>query len=236
MTDIKLLLVEDDESLAFMEKNTLKDIVGGYEIVTASNGKDGIKAWESFKPDVIISDIDMPIMNGIDMVKYIRELDGDTIIMFTTNLTAPSKLKEGYDAGVDEYIKKPFVPEELDYHVKALLKLKGGLERRNVSNCIKIGKHIFDPEHTCLKDEDGKIILKLNLQESKTLELLAKNKNAIIKRETIQYILWESDEKDFFLARRLDVIITSLRKHLHIDPFVQIETIRGVGFSLAESI
>ena len=236
MTDIKLLLVEDDESLAFMEKNTLEDIVGGYEIVTASNGKDGIKAWESFKPDVIISDIDMPIMNGIDMVKYIRELDGDTIIMFTTNLTAPSKLKEGYDAGVDEYIKKPFVPEELDYHVKALLKLKGGLERRNVSNCIKIGKHIFDPEHTCLKDEDGKIILKLNLQESKTLELLAKNKNAIIKRETIQYILWESDEKDFFLARRLDVIITSLRKHLHIDPFVQIETIRGVGFSLAESI
>lgn len=70
MADIKLLLVEDDKNLAFMEKNTLEDIVGGYEIVTASNGKDGIKAWESFKPDVIISDIDMPIMNGIDMVKY----------------------------------------------------------------------------------------------------------------------------------------------------------------------
>ena len=236
MADIKLLLVEDDENLAFMEKSTLEDIVGGYEIVTASNGKDGIKTWESFKPDVIISDIDMPIMNGIDMVKYIRELDGETIIMFTTNLTAPSKLKEGYDAGVDEYIKKPFVPEELDYHVKALLKLKGGQERRNVTNYIKIGKHILDPEHTCLKDEDGKIILKLNRQESKTLELLAKNKNAIIKRETIQNILWGSDEKDFYLARRLDVIITSLRKHLHIDPFVQIETVRGVGFSLTESI
>lgn len=134
MADIKLLLVEDDKNLAFMEKNTLEDIVGGYEIVTASNGKDGIKAWESFKPDVIISDIDMPIMNGIDMVKYIRELDGETIIMFTTNFTAPSKLKEGYEAGVDEYIKKPFVPEELDCHIKALLKLKGGLMRRNVSD------------------------------------------------------------------------------------------------------
>lgn len=236
MADIKLLLVEDDENLAFMEKSTLEDIVGGYEIVTANNGKDGIKAWESFKPDVIISDIDMPIMNGIDMVKHIRELDGETIIMFTTNLTAPSKLKEGYDAGVDEYIKKPFVPDELDYHIKALLKLKGGLERRNVSNCIKIGKHILDPEHTCLKDEDGKIILKLNRQESKTLEILSKNKNAIIKRETIQNILWGSDEKDFYLSRRLDVIITSLRKHLHIDPFVQIETVRGVGFSLTETI
>ena len=236
MADIKLLLVEDDKNLAFMEKNTLEDIVGGYEIVTASNGKDGIKAWESFKPDVIISDIDMPIMNGIDMVKYIRELDGETIIMFTTNFTAPSKLKEGYEAGVDEYIKKPFVPEELDCHIKALLKLKGGLMRRNVSNCIKIGKHTLDPEHSCLKDEDGIICLKLNKQEAKTLKLLAKNKNMIIKREIIQNTLWGSIEKDFYLARRLDVIITSLRKYLQIDPFVQIETTRGVGFSLIETI
>lgn len=129
----------------------MEDVVGGYEIITACNGKDGIKAWETFKPDVIISDIDMPVMNGIDMVKHIRELDGETIIMFTTNLTSPSKLKEGYNVGVDEYIKKPFVPEELDCHVKALLKLKGGIERRNVSNCVKIGKHILDSEHTCLK-------------------------------------------------------------------------------------
>lgn len=236
MASIKLLLVEDDENLAFIEKNTLEDIVGGYEIITANNGKDGIKAWESFKPDVIISDIDMPIMNGIDMVKYIRELDGETILMFTTNLTAPSKLKEGYAAGVDEYIKKPFVPEELDYHVKALLKLKGGQKRCDISNYIKIGKHTLDPEHYCLKDENGEICLKLNRQEAKTLELLAKNKNAIIKRETIQNTLWGSDKKDFYLARRLDVIITNLRKLLLIDPFVQIETTRGVGFSLIESI
>ena len=62
MADIKLLLVEDDGNLAFVEKNTLEDVVGGYEIITACNGKDGIKAWKTFKPDVIISDIDMPVM------------------------------------------------------------------------------------------------------------------------------------------------------------------------------
>lgn len=56
MADIKLLLVEDDGNLAFVEKNTLEDVIGGYEIITACNGKDGIKAWETFKPDVIISD------------------------------------------------------------------------------------------------------------------------------------------------------------------------------------
>lgn len=233
---IKLLLVEDDASLIFVEKNTLMDIIGGYEIVTASNGKEGLKAWETFKPDVIISDIDMPIMNGINMVRNIRELDGDTIIMFTTNLNAPSKLKEGYEVGVDEYVKKPFVPEELDCHVKALLKLKGGQTRRNISNCIKIGKHLFDPEHACLKDEFGKIAVNLTGQAAKTLEILAKNKNAIIRREAIQNILWEMDEKDFYLSRCLDVIMVALRKALKIDPFVKIETIRGIGFSLIESV
>lgn len=233
---IKLLLVEDDANLAFVEKNTLEDIIGGYNIVTASNGKEGIQIWETFKPDVIISDIDMPIMNGIDMVKNIRELDGDIIIMFTTNLTAPSKLKEGYDVGVDEYVKKPFVPEELDCRVKALLRLKRGKERRNVSNCIKIGNYILDPEHACLKDELGDIHLKLSKQEATTLEILAKNKNAIIKREIIQDVIWGTAEKDFYLSRRLDVVITTLRKALKIDPFVNIETVRGVGFSLIVSI
>lgn len=233
---IKLLLVEDDESLSFIEKSTLEDLVGGYEIVTACNGQEGIRVWETFKPDVIISDIDMPIMNGIDMVKHIRELDGDVIIMFTTNLIAPSKLKEGYAVGVDEYIKKPFVPEELDCHVKALLKLKGGQKRRDESNCIKLGNYIFDSEHACLKNEFGEICLKFSKQEAITLEFLAKNKNAIVRREVIQNVLWESTEKDFYLSRRLDVIITSLRKILKNDPFVKIETVRGIGFSLTESV
>ena len=59
---IKLLLVEDDTSLAYIEKSTLEDIIGGYEVVTAENGKEGLQKWEEFKPDVIISDIDMPEM------------------------------------------------------------------------------------------------------------------------------------------------------------------------------
>ncbi len=84
---------------------------------------------------------------------------------------------------------------------------------------LRLARHTLDPEHSCLKDEAGIICLKLNKQETKTLELLAKNKNMIIKREIIQNTLWGSIEKDFYLARRLDVIITSLRKYLQIDPF-----------------
>ena len=89
MADIKLLLVEDDENLAYMEKSSFEDIIGGYEVKAAINGKDGLELWKHFQPDVIVSDIDMPIMDGIEMVKKIREIDGDTIILFTTGLTSP---------------------------------------------------------------------------------------------------------------------------------------------------
>lgn len=232
---IKLLLVEDDNSLAFMEKSTLEDIVGGYEVMTANNGMNGYKAWEVFKPDVIISDIDMPIMDGIEMVKRIRELDGDTLILFTTNLSSPKKLEEGYAVGADNYIKKPFVPSELDAHIKNLIRLKNGQKSKNVSSCIKIGKHILDPEHACLKDETGNIIVILTARDAKILEMLAKNKNAIIKREAIQLRFWHTEEKDFYVSRCLDGVITKLRKALKPDPFVRIETVRGVGFSLVEN-
>lgn len=76
---IKLLIVEDDASLAYIEKTGLEDIIGGYEVTTAANGKEGLKAWEESHPDVIISDIDMPVMNGFEMVERIRETDGDVI-------------------------------------------------------------------------------------------------------------------------------------------------------------
>ena len=82
---IKLLLVEDDTNLAFIEKSTLEDIVGGYEVMTASNGKDGIKAWEEFKPDVIISDIDMPIMNASERRMAICSFSSPPISLLLKN-------------------------------------------------------------------------------------------------------------------------------------------------------
>ena len=140
MANTKLLLVEDDENLAYMEKSCFEDIIGGYEVKTAVNGKEGLKVWQDFQPDVIVSDIDMPIMDGIEMVKKIREVDGKTIILFTTGLTSPKDLKAGYAAGANNYVKKPFIPEELDAHIHSLLQLKAGARSENASNQIKLYK------------------------------------------------------------------------------------------------
>lgn len=123
---IKLLLVEDDANLSYIVKSGLQDLIGGYEVVTAANGKEGLKAWEEFQPDIIISDIDMPVMDGYEMVRRIRETDGDTPVLFASALVLPSDVKKGYEIGANNYVKKPFVPDEMDAHIHAILKMKEG--------------------------------------------------------------------------------------------------------------
>jgi DNA-binding response OmpR family regulator len=232
MANTKLLLVEDDENLAYMEKSCFEDIIGGYEVKTAVNGKEGLKVWQDFQPDVIVSDIDMPIMDGIEMVKKIREVDGKTIILFTTGLTSPKDLKAGYAAGANNYVKKPFIPEELDAHIHSLLQLKAGARSENASNQIKLGKYILDADHATLKDtQDGKQKM-LTAREAKILELLAVNKNEVVRREAVLSRFWGVEDKDYFASRSLDVFIKKIRTALEDEPGVEQKTIRGVGFKL----
>ena len=106
---IKLLLVEDDVNLCYIVQAGLQDVIGGYEVITAGNGLEGLHAWEEHKPDIIISDIDMPEMDGFEMVRRIRETDGDTPILFASAMTSPKDVKHGYELGVNNYVKKPDV-------------------------------------------------------------------------------------------------------------------------------
>lgn len=103
----RLLLIEDDANLCYIVQAGLQEIIGGYEVIVAANGKEGLEAWKNQKPDIIISDIDMPVMDGFEMVKRIRETDGDTPILFASALTSPKDVRKGYDIGVNNYIVHP---------------------------------------------------------------------------------------------------------------------------------
>ena len=232
MADIKLLLVEDDENLAYMEKSSFEDIIGGYEVKTAINGKDGLELWKHFQPDVIVSDIDMPIMDGIEMVKKIREIDGDTIILFTTGLTSPKDLKAGYAAGANNYVKKPFVPEELDAHIQSLMRLKQGKRSLDNSHLIKLGKYILHADHATRKNQEDGTEKMLTAREAKILELLAVNKNDVVRREAVLSRFWGVEDKDYFASRSLDVFIKKIRTAIEDEPSVELKTIRGIGFKL----
>ena len=235
MTDIKLLLVEDDENLAFMEKSSLEDIIGGYQVVTATNGRDALEEWRSFRPQVIVSDIDMPIMDGIEMVKRIRQEDKDTLILFTTGLTSSKDLKEGYAAGANNYVKKPFAPEELDAHIHSLLQMKQTLGSTNPPvqrQYLELGTLLLDAQHATLRSKASGKEKILTAREAQILQLLTENKNQVVLRETVLSLCWGVKDKDYFASRSLDVFIKKIRNLLGDEPQVQLLTVRGVGFKL----
>ena len=228
---IKLLLVEDDESLAYIEKTGLEDIIGGYEVSTACNGKEGVKMWEQTHPDVIISDIDMPVMNGFEMVERIRETDGDVIIIFTSALTSPNDVKAGYRLGINNYVKKPFVPEELDAQIQALMKMRGGAKTHKETSHYKIGKYTLDADHATLRNDETNASQTMTQREAQILAILADNKNNVVRREAILSRFWNTED-DYFASRSLDVFVNKLRKILSDDPHINLKTVRGVGLQL----
>lgn len=228
---IKLLLVEDDANLCYIIRCGLEDMIGGYEVITAANGKEGLEIWKEQHPDVIVSDIEMPVMDGYEMVRCIRETDGDTPIVFTSGRVSPKDVVKGYELGVNNYIKKPFLAEELNAHIGALLKMKQGIGAKNESEIYKIGGHyVFDAAHAVLKQPSG-VERTITEREAKLLHLLCEKKNEVVRRDAILSKLWDT-EGDFFASRSLDVFVNRLRKMFADDGQVQIKTIKGVGLCL----
>ncbi len=231
---IKLLLVEDDASLCYMVKSSLEDLIGGYEVIIANNGKEGLDAWKEHRPDIIVADIEMPVMDGREMVAKIREIDGDTPVLFASARITPKDVIEGYQIGANNYIKKPFIAEEMDAHIQGILSMKEGTRSKNQSRIYAIGNRQLDAEHCLLKSTDGKKKT-LTPRETGILELLCENKGEVVRREVILSRFWDTED-DYFASRSLDVFVTKLRKHFSDDPFVEIRTVRRVGLALEENL
>ena len=228
---IKLLLVEDDANLRYIVQSSLEDLIGGYEVKVAENGLQGLEEWKEFHPDIIISDIDMPVMNGFDMVKRIRETDGDTPILFASALTSPKDVRNGYEIGVNNYVKKPFVPDELDAHIHAILKMKQGTKTRNESPVHRFGHYTLDASRATLYNEEADSRILLTQRETDLLLLLVQNENEVVRREAILSHIWKTED-DYFASRSLDVYVNKLRKLFVNDASVQVKTVRGVGILL----
>lgn len=230
---IKLLLVEDNANLCYIIRGGLEDMIGGYEVVTAANGQEGLQLWKDRRPDVIVADIEMPVMDGYEMVRRIRETDGVTPILFTSGRVSPKDVVKGYELGVNNYIKKPFLAEELNAHIQALLRLTRGLKAQNATCFFSIGElYTFDADHAVLK-EAGRPDKLLTEREAQLLQLLCEHKGEVVRRDAILSHLWNTED-DYFASRSLDVYVSRLRKLLAGDVSVQLRTVKGVGLALEE--
>lgn len=227
---IKLLLVEDDANLRYVIQGGLEDIIGGYEVRTAATGEEGLRVWEEFKPDIIISDIDMPGMDGFEMVKRIREIDRETPVLFASALTSPKDVRKGYEMGVNNYIKTVHRRRTGCAHESHSEAERRGWQQNGNRFC-RFGHYTLDTEHANLRDDRTGRHRVLTLMEAKILQILAQNKNEIIRREAILSRCWNTED-DYFASRSLDVFISKLRKLFEDDSDIEIKTIRCVGWVL----
>ena len=227
MKKIKLLFVEDDFSFAFVTKGSL-ELTGQYEVQLASNGKEGLEAYYDFRPDVIVSDIEMPVLNGMEMIRKIRQQNEDIPILFATGRTSARDVLEGYRLHVDNFIKKPFLPDELNAHIQAIRKRVRKDKEKNASEKIPIGEYtfIFESQSLLWKEKT----YKLTNREAKILYKLWEKRESLLRRDELLIELWGMN--DFFTSRSLDVFIAKLRKYLAKDPSIRIETIRKEGLIL----
>ena len=228
---IKLLLVEDDPNYSYAVKFGLEEITGGYQVTVAYNGREGLKAWEEVQPDVIIADIDMPVMNGMEMVERIRQTDKTTLILFASGLVSPKDVTDGYALGVHGYVKKPYVPEELAAQLHALMKMREGDKFGPEKYCYKLGCYTFDAKQGKLQNNETGQSKLLTPRAAQILQILAENVNDVVPRDVILGRLWDT-EGDYFASRSLDVFISNLRKDLEGESGIEIKTARGVGLML----
>lgn len=229
----RVLLVEDDKNLSFILKSSLEQMIGGYEVVSVANGKDGLDMLTKENFDVIVSDVEMPIMDGVTMVQHIRKNHPSLAIIFITGLTTARDVINGYQAGADFYIKKPFLPEELDAHIQAVLRMRHNTQAESPAGndedtIFTIGKYSFDPTQNLLIFENEQH--NLTAKESKILEMLCREKGKVVSRENILNEIWGNS--DFYSSRSLDVFITKLRKYLSKDTNVSLNVLKGVGICL----
>ena len=232
---IKLLLVEDDANLCYIIQGGLEDMIGGYKVLTASNGEEGLAVWKAQQPDVIVADIEMPVMDGYEMVRRIREQDEYVPILFTSGRVSPKDVVKGYELGVNNYVKKPFLAEELHAHITALLKLTRGVSAQKEVREVPIGKLFsFDTVRGVWKQKGGEERM-LTVREADLLRMLCEHKGQIVRRKIILSRLWNTEE-DYFASRSLDVFVSRLRKLLAADDTVELKTVKGVGLMLEEKV
>ena len=221
---VKILLVEDDLNLGLIISDQLKS--DGYSVSLCSNGIEGMQRYNEGKFHLCIFDVMLPKKDGFTLTRDIRKTNTEIPILFLSARGMTEDKVEGFNAGGDDYLSKPFSIEELQLRIKALLKRINIRVEPEEQTKYSLGIFIFDTENQTLVSKDE--VKSLTKKEVQILKILYKYKNQVISREVILNSVW--GQNDYFVGRSLDVFITKLRKYLREEPKILISNIHGVGF------
>ena len=216
------MLVDDDCMNSELLRKFLE--VEGYEVEYAENGRVGWEMYSASRPDLVLLDINMPLMNGFELARMIREQDRDVLIFFLTDRTEKADRLKGFNLKGNDYIPKPFYPEEL------IAKIKERFEHHKSapSTRMAIGQTLFDYNLSTI--EIGGTVQHLSARQSEILTILAQNIGQTVERDFILQSVWGNDSYANSLA--LNVQITYIRKLLEPDTSISIVSLKKRGYRL----
>lgn len=221
----KILVVDDEKNIVDILAFNLKR--EGYTVITAADGEEGLKSFEESNPDLILLDIMMPKLDGIQVCKSIRTKSETPIIMLTARAEEVDKVL-GLELGADDYVTKPFSVRELMARVKANLR-RTIIEKNNESSqVLNFDNMIIDIEKYEVK-KDG-LVIDLTVREYELLKFLASRKEQIFTREQLLEKVWGYEY--YGDVRTVDVTIRRLREKVEDNPGKPryIVTKRGIGY------
>ena len=217
----KILLVDDDLKNSMLLKRFIE--AEGYEVTYAADGRAGLEMYHRIHPDLILLDINMPEMNGFEVVLSIRRTDRRVLVFFLTDRTDKIDRLYGFKLKGNDYIPKPFYPEELIAKINERFECE--LSSRDVE--YQFGHTIFRPNLSSLT-YNGETH-SLSVRQTEILEILARNIGKVVDRETILNAVWGDSSYANSLA--LNVQITYIRK-LIPDPSVSLTSLKKKGYIL----
>ena len=218
LKNLKVLLVEDEEKLASLLKNAIGDSF--YSFTLAKDGKEGLEKFLSHTPDIVITDIMMPNVTGLEMAKEIRKVDENTPIIILSAFSESDKFLDAIDIGVVKYFIKPFDPDELLEYIQSIAKKIG-------SRSVELYSGFSFNLTTEKLYKNGRYV-SLSKNEYKFVKLLMQSdeQSYIVHEETIKQILWENEEVS---SQRLRTFIKRVRAKTSKDLILNI---KGEGYQI----
>ncbi|NBG87668.1 response regulator transcription factor [Isachenkonia alkalipeptolytica] len=223
-----ILIIEDEEKIArFVE---LELTYEGYKVTKVTNGRDGLELLKVQPFNLILLDIMLPGINGIEVLRRIRQFSRVPVILLTARDSVMDKVM-GLDGGSNDYITKPFAIEELLARIRVHLRAHNGKEEAPSSHILKIGPLTMDSQKRSVRVDSAAV--DLTKKEFDLLEYLMKNKNIVMERERIVESIWGYDFQGETNA--VDVYVRYLRGKIE-EPFgiKIIHTVRGVGYVIKD--
>jgi DNA-binding response OmpR family regulator len=227
MPDHSVLLLEDDPNLGLILQEHLQ--LNGYRVVHCVNGQDGLATCLRERFDLCLVDVMMPRMDGFTFARELRSTDRETPIIFLTAKSMKEDRIEGFRAGADDYVTKPFSMEELMLRMRAVLRRTGsGAAGAEEPSVFSIGSYDFDYTRRTLSRAGNSV--RLTGREAGLLRLLCLHRNRTLDRSVALKTLWGDD--DHYSGRSMDVFVSKLRKYLKHDRAVELLSEHGRGLRL----